>query len=100
MVVPRPRLALARVRQMMSLVEHEEREAPSPALEERERRVVGGHRERAHVLLVAVPRTDALGAEGVGELREPLRDERPRGRDDAGARPELLDREEGDEGLP
>jgi hypothetical protein len=61
--------------------------------------VVRGDRERSHLLLVAVIRTDAVDAERVGELREPLGDERSCRRDDACAGLQLVDCEERDEGL-
>lgn len=100
MVVPGARLALGGVGEVMRLIEHDEGKALAPALEKCERRVVGGDRERADFLLVAVPGAHALGAERIGELREPLRDERAGWRHDAGARADVVDGQKGHQRLP
>ena len=97
--MPRARFAFDGIREVVHFVENQQREPRTPPLEQRECRVVRGDRERTHLLLVAVIRTDAVDAERVGELREPLGDERSCRRDDACAGLQLVDCEERDEGL-
>lgn len=55
--------------------------------------------DRAHLLLVAIPCTNAVAAECVGELGEPLCDERAGRRDDACATAQLVNGHECHEGL-
>lgn len=83
----------------MGLVEHQQLESAAPPLEERKCGVAGGDRDGTDLLLVAIPRTNTLDPERIGELREPLRDEGASRRDDACASAELVDREEGNECL-
>ena len=97
--MPRARVAFGGVGEMVHLVENEQREPRAPSLQQRKRGVIRGDRERTNFLLVAVVGAHAIDAEGIGELREPLGDERSRWRDDARARLQLVDGEQRDERL-
>jgi hypothetical protein len=98
-VVPVSGLPGTCVGQVVGLVQDQEVEPGAFPLQEGEGGVVGGHRDAARILFVAVEGPDLLAPEGVGELAEPLVEEGAGGGDHAGACADPADGHEGDQGL-